>query len=42
MEAAGNLGTEELRPALEGYAENGDPLLREHAEWALSRLNGAA
>ena len=40
--AAGNLETEELRPTIEAYAENGDPLLREHAEWALSRLNGAA
>jgi epoxyqueuosine reductase len=40
--AAGNLGTEELRPAVEAYAESGDPLLREHAEWSLSRLNGGA
>jgi len=40
--AAGNLGTEELRPAVEAYAESGDPLLREHAEWSLPRLNGAA
>jgi epoxyqueuosine reductase len=40
--AAGNLGTEELRPAVEAHAESGDPLLREHAEWSLPRLNGAA
>jgi epoxyqueuosine reductase len=40
--AAGNLGTEELRPAVEAHAENGDPLLREHATWALKRLNGAS
>jgi epoxyqueuosine reductase len=40
--AAGNLGAEDLRPALEGYADSDDPLLREHAEWSLSRLNGAA
>jgi epoxyqueuosine reductase len=38
--AAGNLGIEELRPALEAHAESGDPLLREHAEWAIARLNG--
>ena len=40
--AAGNLGTEELRPAVEAYAESGDPLLREHAAWALARMNGEA
>ena len=39
--AAGNLRAEELRPALEAYAENGDSLLREHAEWALARMDGA-
>ena len=38
--AAGNLGIEELRPALEAHAESDDPLLRGHAEWALARLNG--
>ena len=38
--AAGNLGIEELRPAVEAYAENGDPLLREHAQWALERIDG--
>jgi epoxyqueuosine reductase len=40
--AAGNLGNEELRPAVEAHAESGDPLLSEHAEWALSRLNSDA
>jgi epoxyqueuosine reductase len=39
--AAGNLGSEALRPAVEAHAENGDPLLREHAQWALGRLDGA-
>jgi epoxyqueuosine reductase len=38
--AAGNVGGEELRPALERYAEGEDELLREHATWALERLNG--
>ena len=38
--AAGNLGHPEQRPAVEAYAQDGDPLLREHAEWALARLNG--
>jgi epoxyqueuosine reductase len=37
--AAGNLRTEELRPALEAHAESEDALLREHAEWALDRLD---
>jgi epoxyqueuosine reductase len=40
--AAGNLGTQELRPAVEAYAESGDPLLREHARWALEQIDGAA
>ena len=39
--AAGNLGTEELRPAVEAYAESDDPLLREHATWTLERLDAA-
>jgi epoxyqueuosine reductase len=34
----GNTGEPEHRPAVEAYAEDGDPLLREHAAWALSRL----
>jgi epoxyqueuosine reductase len=37
--AAGNNGTPELRPILEGHANADDPLLREHAEWALARLS---
>jgi len=40
--AAGNLETEELRPALEAHAESEDALLREHAEWALDRLDEGA
>ena len=36
--AAGNLKAEEHRPALEAHAESDDSLLREHAEWALARL----
>ena len=40
--AAGNLKTEEHRHALEAHAESGDPLLREHAVWALDRLDEEA
>jgi epoxyqueuosine reductase len=40
--AAGNLDMDEHRTAVEAYVEGGDPLLREHAEWALARLNGEA
>jgi epoxyqueuosine reductase len=36
--AAGNSGDPELAPAVGRYAENGDPMLREHAEGALERL----
>ena len=36
--ALGNTGDPEHRPAVGAYAEHGDPLLREHAEWALARL----
>jgi epoxyqueuosine reductase len=36
--AAGNSGDPELAPLVEGYAADGDPMLREHAEWALERL----
>jgi epoxyqueuosine reductase len=36
--AAGNAGASELAAAIEPYAEDPDPLLREHAEWALERL----
>jgi epoxyqueuosine reductase len=37
--AVGNSGDSELRPAAERYAACDDPMLREHAEWALSRLD---
>ena len=37
--AAGNAGDPNQRSAVEAYARNGDPLLREHAEWALERLD---
>ena len=37
--AAGNVGDARLRPTVDAYARNGDPLLREHAEWALERLD---
>jgi epoxyqueuosine reductase len=36
--ALGNNGTEEHRDALEQFAADPDPLLREHADWALRRL----
>ncbi len=38
--AAGNSGDPELVEAVRPYAEDADPLLREHAEWALERLEG--
>jgi epoxyqueuosine reductase len=36
--AAGNTGGPEHRPLLQRYAADADPLLREHARWALERL----
>jgi epoxyqueuosine reductase len=36
--AAGNSGEASLAPAVEGWAQGDDELLREHAEWALERL----
>ena len=39
--ALGNSGSPELRPAAEAYAAGDDPLLREHAEWALTQLDEA-
>ena len=37
--AVGNTRNPEYGTVLEPYAEDGDPLLREHAEWALARLS---
>ena len=37
--AAGNSGDTRLVPLIEGHATGPDPLLREHAEWALERLS---
>jgi epoxyqueuosine reductase len=36
--AIGNAGTEAEAPLVERYASGDDPMLREHAEWALERL----
>jgi epoxyqueuosine reductase len=36
--AAGNVGGEAERAALEPFLDDGDELLREHASWALARL----
>jgi epoxyqueuosine reductase len=36
--AVGNVGGPEQRGAAEKQAADADPLLREHAEWALERL----
>ena len=36
--AAGNVGGADERAAIERYAHGEDPLLREHAEWALARI----
>ena len=38
--AAGNSADRSLVDAVRPYAEGDDPLLREHAEWALARLEG--
>jgi epoxyqueuosine reductase len=40
--AAGNSGGAEVREAVAAHADGGDPLLREHAEWALARLRERA
>jgi epoxyqueuosine reductase len=37
--AAGNVGGAAERAAVEPYARDGDPVLREHAEWALARID---
>jgi epoxyqueuosine reductase len=39
--AAGNSGCRELIPAVRRWAESGDPLLAEHARWALEQLRAA-
>jgi epoxyqueuosine reductase len=40
--AAGNVGGAELAPAVERFANDEDPVLRETAEWALRRLRERA
>ncbi|HEY3050654.1 MAG TPA: tRNA epoxyqueuosine(34) reductase QueG [Gaiellaceae bacterium] len=40
--AAGNVGGPDERSAVEAHAQDGDPLLSEHAEWALRRPGAAA
>jgi epoxyqueuosine reductase len=40
--AAGNSGDRELVPLVRRHAESGDPLVAEHARWALDRLAGPA
>ncbi len=40
--ALGNLGDPRGRPSLEIARREGDPVLREHAEWALDRISGGA
>jgi epoxyqueuosine reductase len=40
--ALGNTGDTEHRSAVEAFAADGDPLLREHAEWSLARLGEAS
>jgi epoxyqueuosine reductase len=37
--ALGNTGGPEQRSAVEAYLDDPDPLLREHAEWALARMD---
>ena len=40
--AMGNSGLAKFRPALEKLAAHPDPLVAEHASWALNRVSGAA
>lgn len=40
--ALGNLGDRSSVPALSGALEDGDPLIRGHAAWALGRIGGMA
>jgi epoxyqueuosine reductase len=37
--AAGNVGGEAERAAVEAYADDADEMLREHAHWALERMS---
>jgi epoxyqueuosine reductase len=37
--AAGNVGGDEERAAVEPYLDDDDPMLREHAAWALARID---
>ncbi len=39
--AAGNLGDARLRPAVERHAGGDDPMLAEHARWALARIGAS-
>jgi epoxyqueuosine reductase len=38
--AAGNVGGESERVAVEAFADDADEMLREHAQWALERMSG--
>jgi epoxyqueuosine reductase len=40
--AAGNVGSEAERPAVERYLDDEDELLREHAAWAIARIEERA
>jgi len=40
--AAGNVGGAAERAAVRPYLDDDDPMLREHAEWALARLEERA
>jgi len=40
--ALGNTGGRAEEPVVERYAESDDPLLRDHAAWALERLRERA
>lgn len=39
--AAGNAGDPTLRPAVARWADCDDPILRDHARWALARIDGS-
>jgi epoxyqueuosine reductase len=40
--AAGNWGSQEALPMLRRLLDDEEPLVRDHAEWAIARINGAA